>query len=115
MFRARWTERIHEEWTRSLLEAANRPNPREARTHAAVDGCRGARLPHLRYEDLIDGLELPDPDDRQVLAATIRGRVDVIVMLNLKDFPPERRSPFGIEAHYPDVFIDHQLSLNQSD
>ena len=31
------------------------------------------------YDDLIPGLQLPDPDDRHVLAAAIRSRADVIV------------------------------------
>ena len=39
------------------------------------------------YEPLIDSLELPDLDDRHVLAAAIRGRADLIVTYNLKDFP----------------------------
>lgn len=31
------------------------------------------------WESLVEGLELPDPNDRRVLAAVIRGRADVIV------------------------------------
>jgi hypothetical protein len=31
------------------------------------------------FEGLIDGLDLPDPNDRHVLAAAIHGRADVIV------------------------------------
>jgi hypothetical protein len=31
------------------------------------------------YRDLIDSLELPDPDDRHVLAAGIRAHADAIV------------------------------------
>jgi hypothetical protein len=38
------------------------------------------------YEDLIEGLHLPDPDDRHVLAAAIRGRADVIVTRNIRHF-----------------------------
>jgi predicted nucleic acid-binding protein len=42
------------------------------------------------YEDLIDGLSLPDPDDRHVLAAAIRSDAQVIVTWNMKDFPAEK-------------------------
>jgi predicted nucleic acid-binding protein len=35
---------------------------------------------------LIDGLQLPDPDDLHVLAAAIRGRADVIVTANPRNF-----------------------------
>ncbi len=39
------------------------------------------------FEPLINGLNLPDADDRHVLAATITGQAQVIVTINLKDFP----------------------------
>lgn len=39
------------------------------------------------YEDLIDSLALPDPDDRHVLAAAIRAGAQTIITFNLKDFP----------------------------
>src|SRR3954453_1695815 len=63
------------------------------------------------YEDLIPGLQLPDPDDRHVLAAAIRGRADVIVTANLRDFPAEHIASFGIEAQHPDEFIRTLLML----
>jgi hypothetical protein len=65
------------------------------------------------YEKLIEGLDLPDPDDRHVLAAAIRGRADVIVTCNLKDFPPEKLAPFAIEAQHPDVFVTHLIDLHE--
>ena len=41
------------------------------------------------YEHLIDSIELPDRDDRHVLAAAVRCGASVIVTLNLGDFPSE--------------------------
>jgi len=39
------------------------------------------------YEHLIEGLRLPDPDDRHALAAEIIGHADAIATWNEKDFP----------------------------
>lgn len=63
------------------------------------------------YEHLIPGLHLPDPGDRHVVAAAIRSRADVIVTIDLKDFPAEIIEPFGLTARHPDKFVSHLLSL----
>jgi len=63
------------------------------------------------YEDLIEGLQLPDPDDRHVLAAAIRGQADVIVTTNLRDFPGHILAQYGIEPRHPDDFVLHLLDL----
>ena len=57
------------------------------------------------YEDLIESLSLPDPDDRHVLAAAIRADAEVIVTFNLKDFPNNVLSSYNIEALHPDDFL----------
>jgi hypothetical protein len=56
-------------------------------------------------------LTLPDPDDRQVLAAAIHCEADIIVTFNLKDFPEDALKPYGIEAQHPDEFLLCQLEL----
>jgi hypothetical protein len=63
------------------------------------------------YEGLIEALTLPDPNDRHVLAAAIKGRADVIVTFNLADFPTSYLSNYGIEAQHPDEFIGHLIDL----
>jgi hypothetical protein len=60
---------------------------------------------------LIPGLQLPDPNDRHVLAAAIRGQANVIVTMNLRHFPADALGRFGIEAQHPDEFFLHLLEL----
>jgi predicted nucleic acid-binding protein len=110
-FRARWTAKIHDEWMRNVLRDRPDLTPDDLyRTRDLMDS-------HIRdclitdYEPLIDTLVLPDQDDRHVLAAAIRGRVDVIVTYNLKDFKPIDLKPYDIEAQHPDEFIAHLIDL----
>jgi hypothetical protein len=105
LFQARWTDRIHEEWIRSLLE--NRPDlNRESlertrrQMNAYVDDCLVTG-----YEPLIDALPLPDPNDRHVLAAAIKAEASCIVTFNVRDFPPDVLDPFQIQAITPDEFV----------
>jgi hypothetical protein len=67
LVRAKWTETIHDEWLRNVLKNNPQLSPdRLARTrnlmNEAVRDCLVTG-----YEDLIDSLTLPDPDDRHVL------------------------------------------------
>lgn len=64
------------------------------------------------YEPLMAGIELPDPEDRHVLAAAIRARAQIIVTNNLKDFPPERLIQWDIEPKGADEFVLDQIDLN---
>ncbi|WP_449061759.1 PIN domain-containing protein [Planomonospora algeriensis] len=57
------------------------------------------------FEPLVEGLKLPDPDDRHVLAAAIKAGAEVIVTSNLADFPADALDPWGIVAKSPDAFL----------
>jgi predicted nucleic acid-binding protein len=112
LFLARWTRDIHDEWMRNVL--ADRPDlkPEQLqRTRDLMDSHVHDAL-IAGYEDMIAGLQLPDPDDRHVLAAAIRARADAIVTFNLSDFPAEQLAPHGIEALHPDEFVILQFDLN---
>lgn len=56
------------------------------------------------YEKLIDSIELPDRDDRHVVAAALRCQASAVITFNLADFPAEALEPFDIEAIHPDDF-----------
>ena len=64
------------------------------------------------YEPLIDGLKLPDPDDRHVLAAAIKVSAQVIVTTNLKHFPAAYLGEWDMEARSPDDFVLDQINID---
>jgi len=113
LYRAKWSDAVHEEWIGALLRT------RDDLTRGRLERTRELMNAHVRdalvadFEDLIDVLDLPDPDDRHVLAAAIKGRADLIVTVNLKDFPAEALERWGIEAQHPDEFLTHQFHLSQ--
>lgn len=100
-FRARWSSDIHEEWKRSLL--LNRPDLTRAQVDRTSDLMDRAIPDGLvdRYEALIAGLTLPDPDDRHVLAAAIRCGASVIVPSTSGTFPQTYSPPTEWSLNIP--------------
>ena len=109
--RARWSDAILNECFRSILE--QRPDLSQTALHRtrelmtrAVPDCLV-----VDFQELIEGLALPDPDDRHVLAAAIRTGAQAIVPFNLKDFPAPALSKYGVEALHPDDFLLDMIDL----
>lgn len=112
VYRARWSNHIHDEWIAAVLKTNSKATAEAlARTRALMDETVPDAL-ITGYESLIASLVLPDPHDRHVLAAAIVGRADVIVTANLKHFPEVVLAPYGIEAQHPDEFLMHQRDLS---
>jgi hypothetical protein len=114
LYRAKWTNRIHDEWIESLIR--NRPDLLRERLektrlliNESIEDCLVEG-----YETLAKTLTLPDADDRHVLAAAIKAHAQIIVTYNLRDFPPAYLELFGIEAQHPDTFFLNQSDLQQS-
>jgi predicted nucleic acid-binding protein len=109
--RARWSDAILDECFRSILAARPDLKPEAlARTRElmriAVPDCVVTG-----HEQLIDGLDLPDRDDRHVLAAAIHAGAQAIITANLKDFPSVALAPYGVEAVHPDDFVLDLIDL----
>lgn len=110
-FRARWTARIHDEWTRAVLRSRPELAGALARTRSLMDEAVSDCLVE-GYEALAAGIELPDPDDAHVVAAAVRCGANVIVTFNLKDFPRSQLQPLGIDVQHPDEFADYLFDLH---
>jgi len=114
LFKAHWTEQIHDEWTAALLRNNNHLKPELLnRTRQLMNTHVGDAIV-TGHEPLIQSIALPDPNDRHVLAAAIHCKAGAIITSNLKDFPEDSLAPYNIEALHPDEFIYLQTELAPS-
>lgn len=65
------------------------------------------------YEHRVEHLELPDADDRHVLAAAIECKAAIIVTANIADFPAETLIVSGITAISADDFLCDLLDTHE--
>ena len=114
LFRAKWTEEIHEEWIRNVLK--NRTDLKREQLERTRDLMNEHVLDCVvdGYQELMSAITLPDEDDRHVLAAAIRCKADVIVTFNLKDFPASELKKYDVEAQHPDEFIHNLFDLDSA-
>ena len=100
---------IHDEWIRNLSKKYEQSKLEETRKLMDLH-VRDAKVEGFEY--LIEQLELPDANDRHVLAAAISSKSDAIVTFNLKDFPEEYTKKFDVEIIHPDDFIVYQFEFD---
>lgn len=114
LLRPVWSKDVLEEWRRSVQRRhADMDDTKLDIIQAAfVDQFPDAEV--TEYERFIEAVDLPDPNDRHVLAAAIVGRCNGIVTANLKHFPADTLDQFGIEAVHPDDFIVNIIDLDRS-
>jgi predicted nucleic acid-binding protein len=104
LFRARWSADIHREWMTAVAKERNiaieaLAARRDFMNATVLDACVTG------YEDLIVGMQLPDENDRHVLAAAICCDASAIVTFNERDFPNASIQKYGIHTRHPDDFI----------
>lgn len=113
-----WSERIIAEWVHS----AKKLGPDQSSTAGAEAALLQLRFPKAEVavgDEAALGIQLPDAGDLHVLRAAIDGQADVIVTLNLRDFPRRTLEAYGLRALHPDEFLtrlaaDHPLVMAQA-
>lgn len=110
LIQLKWSHRVLNEWIDNLIR--NRPDLNRERLEKTKEDMINAVLDSIveNYEEKEKELELPDENDRHVLAAAIASKSKLIVTANLKDFPQEYLSLFHIKSCHPD---DLFLSLSK--
>jgi len=110
LFSARFTDEILDEWTRNLIK--NKPQLEDSvrRQETAIRDVFGECLV-TGYAPLIPGLNLPDENDRHVLAAAIKCSAQIIVTENHKDFPADTLGEYGLETLGADDFLANTYDL----
>ena len=114
-YRLRWSERILDETEQALIKVIGQHIGDDvqvrARAAQAVIGMKDAFADaavhgYERLEVAIE--ELPDPNDRHVVAAALMTKAQVIVTDNLRDFPEAVLAGYEIEVASSQQFI-HQI------
>lgn len=112
LYQPKWSAIIENEWQRNLLADRTDLTQEQVQRTATLMNKAVPDAMITGFEPLIDSIVLPDVDDRHVVAAAVRSNAEIIVTLNLKDFPTPALDTFGIEALHPDDFIMDLFDLN---
>ena len=112
-FRPRWSAEILDEFERQFERRFNDPDG-AARQRGTIERAFPEALV-IDYQGFIEILELPDANDRHVLAAAIQTKAAVIVTENSRDFPAGLLSRYDIEPVRTDHFIADILDLAGSE
>jgi predicted nucleic acid-binding protein len=106
----KWSDQIWAEVTRNLKSRRKLSPEKIAHLTEQVQG----HFPEAQvggYEK-IAVLMTNHPKDRHVVAAAVRARAQVIVTLNLRDFPLSSLEEWDIEALHPDEFLMDLYALD---
>ena len=103
LYRPLWSPRVLEEWARA---ARKLPGGEEiARGEIAALRVRFPAAEVRPGEGTEARMWLPDPDDVHVLAAASDAGADVLVTLNIRDFPRADVAAEGMALSNPDAFL----------
>ena len=111
LFRPRWSNiTLNEEFERVFARRYPDGAAVGQRQRANIDRAFPEAVSIVDAKTL-EAIDLPDPDDRHVLAAAIQTKAALIVTDNLKDFPADHLLPHEIEAISLDDFLADCIDL----
>ena len=110
LYTPKWSKHIFDEWFDVMIRKGI-PEIEARKRTAIVDEAFPDALVE-NYELLIPALTLPDENDKHVLAAAIKINANLIVTNNLKHFPCDYLSSFGLSAKNADDFLTDIIDLN---
>lgn len=97
LFRAKWSNQIHDEWIRGVLRNRN-----------DISLAQLNRTKELMNANIRDCLV----EDYQDLIPAIRSGASYIITYNLKDFPAAELAKYDLSPQHPDEFVLNQIDLN---
>ena len=110
LYTPKWSNNIFSEWITVMKRKGVSDDEANKRANVMNNAFPDAMVEN--YEPLIEGLTLPDTDDRHVLAASIKTNANLIITNNLKDFPKEYLARFSLKAKCPDDFLTDIIDIN---
>jgi predicted nucleic acid-binding protein len=112
LFRPAWSEQILAEWRRSIKRRHTdlTDEQLDAMQQLMLDQFPDGQI--KGHEQLIEAIDLPDADDRHVLAAAVVGKCQGIITANTKHFPAAAVAPFTMDIVHPDDFIVNIIDLD---
>jgi len=105
LFTPLWSARILEEWARAAKRLDGAEGEARARGDIALMRARWPAAEVAGWEAQARDISLPDEDDVHVLAAALEGGADLILTLNIKDFPRRALAGRGVARVAPDPFL----------
>lgn len=111
LFVPKWSKHIFDEWIAVMIRNGVAEDEALRRTKVVENAFQDASVKN--YEPLIENLTLPDEKDMHVLAAAIKADADLIITNNLKDFPGDYLSTFGLSAKCADDFFADMIDAHR--
>ena len=112
LFEVKWSNIIQEEWVRNLL--INRTDLKRVQLNQTISAMNVA-FPEANvqgFEGLVSSINIPDKDDRHVVACAMHCNANLIVTFNTKDFPEWKLLKYNLKVQKPDELISNLIDGN---